>query len=77
MVTLSKYSSIGSKVRAILCNVVEHDWLLFQVTRAMLLWVNNHYGDFEGDPVMEDYLGTFEKGLELQVSSEIVPCPGL
>ncbi|XP_068704769.1 rap guanine nucleotide exchange factor 6-like isoform X1 [Montipora foliosa] len=37
-----------------------------KVTRAMLLWVNNHYGDFEGDPVMEDYLGTFEKGLELQ-----------
>lgn len=41
----------------------------FQVTRAMLLWVNNHYSDFEGDPVMEDYLGTFEKGLELQVSN--------
>ncbi|KAL9979326.1 hypothetical protein ACROYT_G016974 [Oculina patagonica] len=37
-----------------------------KVTRAMLLWVNNHYGDFEGDPVMEDYLETFEKGLELQ-----------
>lgn len=37
-----------------------------KVTRAMLLWVNNHYSDFEGDPVMEDYLGTFEKGLELQ-----------
>ena len=36
----------------------------------MLLWVNNHYGDFEGDPVMEDYLETFEKGLELQVSTD-------
>lgn len=36
----------------------------------MLLWVNNHYGDFEGNPVMEDYLGTFEKGLEQQVSSK-------
>lgn len=35
----------------------------------MLLWVNNHYGDFEGDPVMEDYLETFEKGLEQQVNS--------
>lgn len=40
----------------------------------MLLWVNNHYSDFEGDPVMEDYLGTFEKGLELQVSNRGVPC---
>ena len=40
----------------------------------MLLWVNNHFGDFEGDPVMEDYLVTFEKGLELQVSTEFVPC---
>lgn len=40
-----------------------------KVTRAMLLWVNNHYGDFEGDPVMEDYLETFEKGLELQQMS--------
>lgn len=46
----------------------------FQVTRAMLLWVNNHYSDFEGDPVMEDYLETFEKGLELQVNSRNVLC---
>lgn len=37
-----------------------------KVTRAMLLWVNNHYGDFERDAVMEDYLETFEKGLEQQ-----------
>ena len=44
--------------------------LFCQVTRAMLLWVNNHYGDFEGDPVMEGYLETFEKGLELQVSTD-------
>ncbi|KAJ7381150.1 Rap guanine nucleotide exchange factor 2 [Desmophyllum pertusum] len=37
-----------------------------KVTRAMLLWVNNHYSDFERDPIMEDYLETFEKGLEQQ-----------
>ncbi|KAK2568320.1 Rap guanine nucleotide exchange factor 2 [Acropora cervicornis] len=37
-----------------------------KVTRAMLLWVNNHYSDFEGDSVMEGYLETFEKGLEIQ-----------
>lgn len=40
----------------------------------MLLWVNNHYGDFERDAVMEDYLETFEKGLELQVSRGNVAC---
>jgi hypothetical protein len=33
----------------------------------MLLWVNNHYADFEGDVAMENYLETFEKGLEQQV----------
>ena len=38
-----------------------------QVTRVMLLWVNNHFTDFEGDVAMENYLVTFEKGLELQV----------
>ena len=48
------------------------DWLSFQVTRAMLLWVNNHYSDFEGDSVMEGYLETFEKGLEIQVSGRLL-----
>ena len=48
------------------------DWLFFQVTRAMLLWVNNHYSDFEGDSVMEGYLETFEKGLEIQVSGRLL-----
>ena len=33
----------------------------------MLLWANNHYGDFESDLIMEDYLETFERGLEQQV----------
>lgn len=37
----------------------------------MLLWVNNHYGDFESDTVMEGYLETFEKGLEFQVTTRI------
>ena len=46
----------------------------FQVTRAMLLWVNNHYGDFEKDAVMEDYLETFEKGLEQQVNRRNMSC---
>ncbi|KAK3739736.1 hypothetical protein QZH41_016184, partial [Actinostola sp. cb2023] len=40
-----------------------------KVTRVMLLWVNNHFTDFEGDVAMENYLVTFEKGLELQKMS--------
>ena len=35
----------------------------------MLLWVNNHYNDFEGDLVMDDYLEAFENGLEQQVNA--------
>ena len=51
--------------------LVETWFVSFQVTRAMLLWVNNHYGDFESDTVMEGYLETFEKGLEFQVTTGI------
>jgi len=40
----------------------------------MLLWVNNHYSDFERDADMENYLETFEKGLEQQVNRRNVPC---
>ena len=45
-------------------------WLLCcrQVTRVVLLWVNNHFNDFETDPAMSDFLETFEKLLENQVS---------
>ena len=39
----------------------------------MLLWVNNHYDDFERDAVMEDYLETFERGLEQQVNRRNMP----
>ena len=39
-----------------------------QVTRVVLLWVNNHFNDFETDPAMSDFLETFEKLLENQVS---------
>ncbi|KXJ21404.1 Rap guanine nucleotide exchange factor 2 [Exaiptasia diaphana] len=40
-----------------------------EVTRVMLLWVNNHFTDFEGDTDMENFLESFEKGLELQKMS--------
>ena len=35
-----------------------------RVTRVVLLWVNNHFTDFETDPDMIDFLETFEQGLE-------------
>lgn len=35
-----------------------------RVTRVVLLWVNNHFTDFETDSNMIDFLETFEQGLE-------------
>lgn len=35
-----------------------------RVTRVVLLWVNNHFTDFETDPSMMEFLETFEVGLE-------------
>ncbi|XP_063148392.1 rap guanine nucleotide exchange factor 6 isoform X2 [Candoia aspera] len=45
------------------------DWFLVdslrdKVTRVVLLWVNNHFNDFEGDPAMTRFLEEFEKKLE-------------
>ncbi|CAI5653016.1 unnamed protein product [Oreochromis niloticus] len=35
-----------------------------KVTRVVLLWVNNHFNDFEGDPAMTRFLEEFENNLE-------------
>uniref|UniRef100_A0A3P9JQ58 Rap guanine nucleotide exchange factor 2 n=1 Tax=Oryzias latipes TaxID=8090 RepID=A0A3P9JQ58_ORYLA len=35
-----------------------------KVTRVVLLWVNNHFNDFEGDPAMTRFLEEFENMLE-------------
>lgn len=35
-----------------------------QVTRIVLLWVNNHFNDFEGNPSMTQFLEDFEKLLD-------------
>lgn len=35
-----------------------------RVTRVVLLWVNNHFTDFEMDPVMMDFVEKFEACLE-------------
>ncbi|XP_006166957.1 rap guanine nucleotide exchange factor 6 isoform X3 [Tupaia chinensis] len=40
------------------------DSLRDKVTRIILLWVNNHFNDFEGDPAMTQFLEEFEKNLE-------------
>ncbi|XP_023404231.1 rap guanine nucleotide exchange factor 6 isoform X4 [Loxodonta africana] len=40
------------------------DSLRDKVTRIILLWVNNHFNDFEGDPAMTRFLEEFEKNLE-------------
>ena len=37
------------------------------MTRVVLLWVNNHFNDFETDVTMSDFLETFEKLLEKEV----------
>lgn len=35
-----------------------------RVTRVVLLWVNNHFTDFETEPTMMEFLEQFEAGLE-------------
>ncbi|XP_072745032.1 rap guanine nucleotide exchange factor 2 isoform X6 [Anoplolepis gracilipes] len=35
-----------------------------RVARVVLLWVNNHFTDFETDPAMMEFLEKFETGLE-------------
>lgn len=41
--------------------------MLLQVTRVVLLWVNNHFTDFETDPDMMEFLEKFEACLEKEV----------
>ena len=36
----------------------------------VLLWVNNHFNDFEMQPEMTDFLEKFEQLLEKEVSAE-------
>lgn len=35
-----------------------------RVTRVLLLWVHNHFTDFEMDPIMMEFLERFEHALE-------------
>lgn len=38
----------------------------------MLLWVNNHFNDFETDALMSEFLEKFEALLEREVSIFII-----
>lgn len=38
----------------------------FQVTRVVLLWVNNHFNDFENEACMSDFLEKFENLLRCE-----------
>lgn len=60
VVFFNKAHDIASK----LLKWFERPQLKDKVTRVMLLWVNNHYSDFEGDPFMETNMQRFEYLLE-------------
>uniref|UniRef100_A0A3B3D0I4 Rap guanine nucleotide exchange factor 6 n=1 Tax=Oryzias melastigma TaxID=30732 RepID=A0A3B3D0I4_ORYME len=57
---LSSPMEVGKK----LLEWLQRDNLQDTVTRIVLLWVNNHFNDFEGDPAMTRFLEEFEKHLE-------------
>ena len=45
------------------------EFIFWQVTRVVLLWVNNHFNDFETETAMAEFLEKFELLLEREVSS--------
>ncbi|XP_045896590.1 rap guanine nucleotide exchange factor 6 isoform X9 [Micropterus dolomieu] len=57
---LSNPMEVGKK----LLEWFQLDSLRDTVTRIVLLWVNNHFNDFEGDPAMTRFLEDFEIHLE-------------
>ncbi|XP_043925115.1 rap guanine nucleotide exchange factor 6-like [Protopterus annectens] len=57
---LSSPMEVGTKLLEWFCV----DSLRDKVTRVVLLWVNNHFNDFEGDPAMTQFLEEFENKLE-------------
>ncbi|XP_021180646.2 rap guanine nucleotide exchange factor 6 isoform X2 [Fundulus heteroclitus] len=57
---LSSPMDVGKK----LLEWFQVDSLRDTVTRIVLLWVNNHFNDFEGDAAMTRFLEEFEKHLE-------------
>lgn len=47
-----------------------------QVTRIVLLWVNNHFNDFEGNPSMTKFLEDFGKMLDEAVRLSFINATG-
>uniref|UniRef100_A0A3Q0S739 Rap guanine nucleotide exchange factor (GEF) 6 n=1 Tax=Amphilophus citrinellus TaxID=61819 RepID=A0A3Q0S739_AMPCI len=64
LLTYRTFLSSPMKVGKKLLEWFQMDSLRDTVTRIVLLWVNNHFNDFEGDPAMTRFLENFEKHLE-------------
>uniref|UniRef100_A0A8C6Q5X3 Rap guanine nucleotide exchange factor 6 n=1 Tax=Nothobranchius furzeri TaxID=105023 RepID=A0A8C6Q5X3_NOTFU len=64
---LSSPMEVGKK----LLEWFQVDSLRDTVTRIVLLWVNNHFNDFEGDPAMTQFLEDFEKHLETKMKGHL------
>uniref|UniRef100_A0A665WZK7 Rap guanine nucleotide exchange factor (GEF) 6 n=1 Tax=Echeneis naucrates TaxID=173247 RepID=A0A665WZK7_ECHNA len=64
LLTYRTFLSCPMEVGKKLLEWFQVDGLRDTVTRIVLLWVNNHFNDFEGDPAMTHFLEDFEKRLE-------------
>ncbi|KAM8835829.1 rap guanine nucleotide exchange factor 6 isoform 3-T3 [Synchiropus picturatus] len=64
LLTYRTFVSNSMEVGKKLLEWFQKDSLRDTVTRIVLLWVNNHFNDFEGDPAMTRFLEEFEKLLE-------------
>ncbi|XP_053156733.1 rap guanine nucleotide exchange factor 6 isoform X7 [Hemicordylus capensis] len=64
LLTYRTFLSSSLEVGGKLLEWFQVDSLRDKVTRVVLLWVNNHFNDFEGDTAMTRFLEEFEKNLE-------------
>ncbi|XP_062249280.1 rap guanine nucleotide exchange factor 2 isoform X12 [Platichthys flesus] len=61
---LSSPMVVGKKLLEWFHDPSLRDKVQLEVTRVVLLWVNNHFNDFEGDAAMTQFLEEFESNLE-------------
>ena len=47
--------------------VIAHIVYVYKVTRVVLLWVNDHFSDFEMNTSMSEFLEDFERMLDQEV----------
>uniref|UniRef100_A0A8C4RB92 Rap guanine nucleotide exchange factor (GEF) 6 n=1 Tax=Eptatretus burgeri TaxID=7764 RepID=A0A8C4RB92_EPTBU len=64
LLTFRTFFSHPSDISTRLLTWFQDDKLKDKVTRVVLLWVNNHFNDFEGDPAMSQFLEDFKASLE-------------